>query len=160
MFSGRFTVLMVCLSHTTCSSIFQCTTLIHATGGFSGPNNTERAVFVFSRQSDHHVLRQIKGGPSGQKAMKMTCCERMQSGMSHNFYWHLFGCCALRCWKKKVNVWMKVLSWNVFSLLLVFSNPRWVFVYCCFTTYFQHHISGSSNQDMHLFWNCEVIKCI
>lgn len=39
----------------------------------------------FPRQSDHHVLRQIKGGPSGQKAIKMTCCERMQSGMWHTF---------------------------------------------------------------------------
>lgn len=53
------------------------------------PNNIERAEFGFvfvlllspPRQSDPNVLGQMKGGPSGQKAIKMTCCERMQSGM-------------------------------------------------------------------------------
>lgn len=51
-------------------------------------------------QSVRHDLRRIKGGPSGQKAIKMTCCERTQSGAWHDFYWHLFGCCSLSCWKK------------------------------------------------------------
>lgn len=49
----------------------------------------------FAPQSDHHVLRQIKGGPSGQETIKVTCCERMQSDMWRYFYWHLFGCCSV-----------------------------------------------------------------
>lgn len=53
-------------------------------------------VFLFfPPQSDHRVLGQIKGGPSGQETIKVTCCERMQSDMWRYFYWHLFGCCSV-----------------------------------------------------------------
>lgn len=85
------------------SQDLQYTTLLHPTGlrrfcfselqSTNPPNNIKRAVCCFFSsfvvflslflpwQSDHHVLEQIKGGPSGHETIKMTCCERMQSDM-------------------------------------------------------------------------------
>lgn len=121
--------------------------------------------FFLSWQSDRHVLSQIKGGPSGQKAIKMTCCERMQWGMWHCFYWHLFGCLPpLACWRK-VNVSIRILSrWIVSKNKILFPECNISFVFGRFQSQLshQHHISSniscSCNRNMHLLWNCEVIN--